>query len=841
MKRIAWVTLGWLAILATAQAASFDCAKAGTKLEKLICANPQISGLDEELDKAYKSALNNDKTNSEQLVASQRNWLRTTRNKCPDETCIIQAYFARIKEVNDLTPQDPLADSKITCEEMKKFPDIIFQEGIDLGSGHGSPTEVDYHCPDSLASLPYVTKLRALAETIRSEDGPQLCTGSIIHAHWRYYHFDLARAGYAPNLIEHEHENDSDVLKYFEQWSWESPYNNKLYKEFFSEFNKALPHLAEHYRKNFHFTVQESQKVARAALMIIAGRAAGSFPASILHERSELIELAHNEKSTLPDLKRALAALPQDQSSKDQAYYALKIALYSNKPEPFISTLTSYIGKARNNEIEIGDESALFATLVNRHYVELLLDNGESIDYANSFGKTALYYAIQFNDRELVTTLLRRGANVNHTYMSAKELNPSNDSCGADTYIKHTKRTPLMHAAQNSDVTMIQLLLTNGARLNEVDEIGFSAFDYAIMGAKPENTAYLKSVGGRLSNPIYPSDATNQALPISVPSSSSGTPTNGYINKLAISSQRPDILVASVIPYDKLVPEENHGLYIFSISNPGQPQPLAHFPLIKPSDFALSPDGKTAYVMNMGFIGAPIDRKYGILVIDISNPAAPRLADYIEGDFMTMHLSHGGKRLYLQERDLTTSPSRGLLVFSTEQEKPKLLCSNPFGETKYNRRLFAYSFATFPDEALIAINEQLGGVYLYDVSNSCNAKKLLQTSDKEFGNPIIGYAHRTIITVGGGVASYKVADTLTKISSWSGSAGNLYINNQLGILAATFGNEVALSTLDAAGGFLPAARYSFGVDIGSMILASTGWLYVGTNGKLISARTSYGK
>ncbi|MBI5889384.1 MAG: ankyrin repeat domain-containing protein [Nitrosomonadales bacterium] len=836
MKRFAWVILGWLAILATAQAASFDCAKAETVPEKLICTNPKISELDDELDKAYKYILNGSPSGSAQLVLAQRSWLKTKRNKCQNEACLIQAYSTRIKEINDL---DPLADSNITCEEMRKFPDIVFQEGIDLGSGHGSPTAVDYRCPESLASLPYVTKLRALAETIRSEDGPQLCTGSIIHAHWRYYHFDLARAGYAPNLIEHEH--DSDVLKYFEQWSWESPYNNKLYKEFFSEFDKALPVLAEHYRKQFHFSVQESQKLARAALMIIADRAAGTFPASILNEPSELIDVAHSEKSTLSDLKSVLANLPQEQDSKDQAYYALKIALYSNKPEAFISMLTSYIGKAQNNEIEVGDESALFATLANRHFVELLLNKGESIDYANSFGKTALYYAIQFNDHELVSTLLRRGANVNHTYKSAKELNPDNDSCGADTYIKHTKRTPLMHAAQNSDVEMLKLLLKNGARLNDVDEIEFSAFDYAIMGAKPENTAYLKAIGGRLSNPIYPSDAANQELPISVPSSSSSVLTNGYINKLAISPQRPGILVASIIPYDKLVPDENHGLYIFSILNPNQPQPLAHFPLIKPSDFALSPDGKTAYVMNMGFNGAPVDRKYGLLVIDISNPATPRLIDFIAGDFMTMHLSYGGKRLYLQERDLPSSPSRGLMVFSTEQEKANLLCSNPFGETKYKRRPFAYSFATFPDEALIAINEQMGGVNLYDVTNSCNAKKLLQTSDEKLGNPIIGYAHRTVITVGGGVASYKIADTLTKISSWSGSASNLYINNQLGILAATFGNEVALSTLDAAGGFLPTARYSFGVNIGSMVLASTGWLYVGTNGKLISVRTSYVK
>ncbi|MFA5372253.1 MAG: ankyrin repeat domain-containing protein, partial [Sideroxydans sp.] len=586
MKRISWVTFGWLAIIASAQAASFDCAKAATKIEKLICVNPNISDLDDELDSVYKFILTGSSFGSEQLVIAQRHWLKNTRNKCQNEACVIQAYSTRIQEINDL---HPLADGSITCEEMGKFPDIIFQQFIDLGSGHGSPTAVDYGCPESLATLPYVAKLRALAEIIRSEDGPQLCTGSIIHAHWRYYHLELARAGYAPNGIE----RDSDVLKYFEQWSWESPYNNRLYKEFFSEFDKALPLLAKHYQMRFHFSVEESRTLAREALLIIVNRAAGTYPASELNEfQSNIVDLVKNENTTVHEIQKALASYPPESIYKYEAYYAAKVGLYLDRPKSIISALIEYAGKELYNDaqLDLGNESALFASLVNRKHVELLLDNGEPIDYENSFGKTALYYAIQFNDRELVATLLRKGANVNHTYKSAIELNPDNYSCAADTYIKHTKRTPLMHAAQNSDVEMIKLLLEKGARLNEVDEVGYSAFDYAILGDRPENAAYLKEIGGKLGNPIYPADATNQPLPVSVPSSYSSTPADGYINKLAISPQRPGILVASVIPYDKLVPDESHGLYIFSISNPSQPQSLAHFPLVKPSDFALSPD-----------------------------------------------------------------------------------------------------------------------------------------------------------------------------------------------------------------------------------------------------------
>lgn len=41
----------------TPMAASFDCAKARTLTEKLVCADPTLSRLDEQLDDAYEPVL----------------------------------------------------------------------------------------------------------------------------------------------------------------------------------------------------------------------------------------------------------------------------------------------------------------------------------------------------------------------------------------------------------------------------------------------------------------------------------------------------------------------------------------------------------------------------------------------------------------------------------------------------------------------------------------------------------------------------------------------------------------------------------------------------------------
>ena len=57
MKIYKLFVLVWLAQIATVEAASFDCAKANSKIEKLICNDNELSLLDEKLNLAYKAAL----------------------------------------------------------------------------------------------------------------------------------------------------------------------------------------------------------------------------------------------------------------------------------------------------------------------------------------------------------------------------------------------------------------------------------------------------------------------------------------------------------------------------------------------------------------------------------------------------------------------------------------------------------------------------------------------------------------------------------------------------------------------------------------------------------------
>lgn len=94
MKRLLMMVAG-LVLAVSAHAASFDCAKAGTTVERLICDNPAISTLDDALGTAYKAALKAGKQ-ADTIKQEQRNWIEE-RNDCTGAVCLLRAYESRLK------------------------------------------------------------------------------------------------------------------------------------------------------------------------------------------------------------------------------------------------------------------------------------------------------------------------------------------------------------------------------------------------------------------------------------------------------------------------------------------------------------------------------------------------------------------------------------------------------------------------------------------------------------------------------------------------------------------------------------------------------------------------
>jgi uncharacterized protein len=76
--------------------ASFDCAKAGTKVEKLICSTPSLSKLDSSLADVYKDALRKEPA----IKPDQLAWIKE-RNKCSSEACLEESYKERIDSLTN--------------------------------------------------------------------------------------------------------------------------------------------------------------------------------------------------------------------------------------------------------------------------------------------------------------------------------------------------------------------------------------------------------------------------------------------------------------------------------------------------------------------------------------------------------------------------------------------------------------------------------------------------------------------------------------------------------------------------------------------------------------------
>jgi uncharacterized protein YecT (DUF1311 family) len=75
--------------------ASFDCSKASTKIEKLICSSPQTADADHRLTAAYHASASKS-ADQAALKQQQREWLKE-RNACDDAACLLSVTEARIK------------------------------------------------------------------------------------------------------------------------------------------------------------------------------------------------------------------------------------------------------------------------------------------------------------------------------------------------------------------------------------------------------------------------------------------------------------------------------------------------------------------------------------------------------------------------------------------------------------------------------------------------------------------------------------------------------------------------------------------------------------------------
>jgi TonB family protein len=97
--------------------ASFDCARAASKLERLVCSTAESAQTDRKMAEAYTQALaQSDDKNL--LITSQREWLAGLRRQCEDAACVTLANIKRTAALQKmraepgLTPESSSASGR---------------------------------------------------------------------------------------------------------------------------------------------------------------------------------------------------------------------------------------------------------------------------------------------------------------------------------------------------------------------------------------------------------------------------------------------------------------------------------------------------------------------------------------------------------------------------------------------------------------------------------------------------------------------------------------------------------------------------------------------------------
>jgi len=116
-------------------AAGFNCEKASSPVEKMICSDNELSGLDSDMAVTYKDAAKK-AADSLPLNIDQKLWLKNTRNACKDAACLKKAYQKRIstlKKWNDPAASDDMdifGNFTITRDNYLHNPDTNKDEPV---------------------------------------------------------------------------------------------------------------------------------------------------------------------------------------------------------------------------------------------------------------------------------------------------------------------------------------------------------------------------------------------------------------------------------------------------------------------------------------------------------------------------------------------------------------------------------------------------------------------------------------------------------------------------------------------------------------------------------------
>lgn len=81
---------------------TFDCTRAHSKGQLAVCSNPGLAALDRNMANQYTGAISDASPQQKALLKETRDRFMKYRDRCPNRTCIAEAYIGRMREIRDI-------------------------------------------------------------------------------------------------------------------------------------------------------------------------------------------------------------------------------------------------------------------------------------------------------------------------------------------------------------------------------------------------------------------------------------------------------------------------------------------------------------------------------------------------------------------------------------------------------------------------------------------------------------------------------------------------------------------------------------------------------------------
>ncbi|EEK3211700.1 hypothetical protein G9040_001200 [Campylobacter jejuni] len=392
-----------------------------------------------------------------------------------------------------------MASDAINCDNIKNNKTLLNE------SSNLDYLNITSSCKESLKNQDFTKKLYAISNEIRGSNSS--CNGVAYLPKLQQFDFLLLKIAidpiaYQKTLDTPENlEKKYDILKsYFRYWAYQSIGNFRLYKAFWKEYNNAIEPLEKYFESNFNFDKGSNIYYTSNALNEFLNWAVGE--TKIYKDISPLAKIMSNKNYSVSYIQDFIFS---NNPSQDDLTIALQAALLNQREKEILKLLIRFGAR-----IDEGYESAIFYALENYENTNFLIQNGANVNQANAFGKTPLFYAIEFNRLDIIKLLLDNGANVNQKYINNNEKLALSANIGSNTpyfitfcALEHTSKNVLMHAAAYGNVEILKLLISKGANFNAVDDLGFNVLDFALAAGKKENADYLKSLGLKANENLF--------------------------------------------------------------------------------------------------------------------------------------------------------------------------------------------------------------------------------------------------------------------------------------------------------------------------------------------------